>query len=320
MALNEEHMMVVPGIDSRWVQLQNGAKAHYSAAGTEGPAVILLHGGIVGSSGQAGWRYMIPFLAENGFRVFAPDRPGFGLSDTREEFWPKRGFLSWVEFVNDFADALCLDKFYLAGNSQGAQSAATYTVHYPERVLRLLLIASGGFIQTLNIDPSKVAPGTVRTPPFDGTPAGMQAIMEPIIYRKESFSQDLLDMRAYSANIQMDSYNAANAFNRQAATDPNVKQLLNLEGRLDKITVPTIYLYGRQDVLGPVENAYLQEDKLPNVQMFYPDECGHQGQSDQPEMFNQVALEFFRDGKVSRKTADWAGVSKRRPEISNLVG
>ena len=117
----------------------------------------------------------------------------------------------------------------------------------------------------------------------------------------------------------MDSNKAAGAFNSRAATDPNVKQLLNREGRLDKITVPTIYLYGRQDVLGPVENAYLQEDKLPNVQMFYPDECGHQGQSDQPDMFNQVFLEFFRDGKVSRKTADWAGVSKRRPEIESLV-
>jgi len=37
------------------------------------------------------------------------------------------------------------------------------------------------------------------------------------------------------------------------------------------------------------------------------------------EMFNQVFLEFFRDGKVSRKTADWAGVSKRRPELPHLV-
>ncbi len=36
-------------------------------------------------------------------------------------------------------------------------------------------------------------------------------------------------------------------------------------------------------------------------------------------MFNQTFLEFFREGKVSRKTADWAGISKRRPELANLV-
>jgi len=36
-------------------------------------------------------------------------------------------------------------------------------------------------------------------------------------------------------------------------------------------------------------------------------------------MFNQVYLEFFRDGQVSRKSADWAGVSTRRPEIAAFV-
>src|SRR2546421_178088 len=69
----------------------------------------------------------------------------------------------------------------------------------------------------------------------------------------------------------------------------------------------------------PVENGFRQEEKLPNVQLFYPDECGHQGQTDQPEMFNQVFLEFFRDGKVSWKTAQWAGVSRRRPINPNVV-
>jgi hypothetical protein len=32
-----------------------------------------------------------------------------------------------------------------------------------------------------------------------------------------------------------------------------------------------------------------------------------------------VFLEFFRDGKVSREAADLAGVSKRRPELPDLV-
>ena len=63
----------------------------------------------------------------------------------------------------------------------------------------------------------------------------------------------------------------------------------------------------------------LQEDQLPNVQFFLVDECGHQAQTDRPELVNQVFLEFLRDGKVSRKTADDAGVSKRRPENQNLV-
>ena len=101
----------------------------------------------------------------------------------------------------------------------------------------------------------------------------------------------------------------------RSASDPNLKHQIRMKDRLDKLTTPIIHLYGRQDVMGPVENAYLQEDRLPNVQFFYPDDCGHQGQTDQPEMFNAVFAEFFRDGKVSKATAEWAGVSDRRPAL-----
>jgi 2-hydroxy-6-oxonona-2,4-dienedioate hydrolase len=319
MALTEEGLINVPGLASRWVRLGNGARAHYMTAGDTGPAVILLHGGINGSSGTAGWRFMAPFLGANGFRVFCPDRPGFGLSDTEEEYWPKQGFMSWVEFVNDFADALCLDKFFLSGNSQGAQTASYYVVNHPERVIRFALIATGGFMATLGIDPSRRVPATFQAPAFDGTKATMKAAMEGIIHAKSAISEDLLDMRVNAANSQKDSFAAAGKFNREAANDPRFAHYFNLKGKLDTTTIPGIYLYGRQDVLGPVENGYAQEEVLPNMQVFYPDECGHQGQTDQPDMFNQVFLEFFRDGKVSRKTADWAGVSDRRPENSDLV-
>src|SRR5437879_4470241 len=98
--------MDVPGVASRWVRLANGAKAHYSTAGEKGPAIIFLHGAVAGSSGLAGWRFALPFLGEHGFRVYAPDRPGFGLADTRPEYWAKRGWLSYVDFVQQFADAM----------------------------------------------------------------------------------------------------------------------------------------------------------------------------------------------------------------------
>lgn len=319
MALTEEGIMQIPGIRSEWVTLANGAKAHYAAAGESGPPVILVHGGIVGSSGQAGWRFMLPFLAEHGFRVYAPDRPGFGLADTREEFWPHRGFMSWVQFVDDFANALNLKTFHIAGNSQGAQTTAYYVVNHPERVKSFILIASAGFSSqaAMGVDPPAKGIGMV---PFDGTENSMRELMNSIIYRPEAISDDLLKMRTKAANNQKDSNNAAAKWNREAASDPNRAHLLWLKGRIDKTTIPGLYLYGQQDVLGPVENAYLQETLLPNIQMFYPDECGHQGQTDQPDMHNQVFLEFFRDGVVSRKTAEWAGVSKRRPEIPGRIG
>ena len=75
MSLTEEGIIEVPGMSSQWVRLGGGAKAHYMFAGETGPAVVLLHGGLPGSSGAAGWRYIAANLAENGFRVYCPDMP-----------------------------------------------------------------------------------------------------------------------------------------------------------------------------------------------------------------------------------------------------
>ena len=324
--LTEEGVIHIPGLASRWVRLANGAKAHYVTSGDTGPAIILLHGGIVGSSGTAGWRFMAPFLGANGFRVYCPDQPAFGWADTAERYRPTQGVLSHVQFVNDFADALGLDKFHLSGNSMGCGNTVQYVKAHPERIISFAMIATGSMGDL--VDPSKVIPRSQGkfTPnpayegvPFDGTEESMRTLMAGIIYKASAVWPELVTMRTQAALRQAESTKALGEGRRRVADDPNLAQKLLLKGHFDILTIPAIYLYGMNDVLSPVENAYLQEDALPNIQVFYPDECGHQGQTDQPEMFNQVFLEFFRDGKVSRKTADWAGVSKRRPELARLV-
>lgn len=309
----------IEGAQSRFVELRSGARAHYVFAGPQdGPAVVLLHGGLPGSSGAAGFRFMIPALASAGFRVYAPDRPGFGQADTRPEHWPVRGFLSWTEFVEDFVDAVGLGRFSLGGNSQGTQTGAYYAVRNPERVERMVLVACGGLNPALDIPAEQVRAG-VPFPQWDGSPQSMREMLTSIVYRTEALDDDLIAQRNDAALVQRESFAAAVAWNARALADPGYGQAHRLTGHLDRLTIPMIYLYGHQDVLGPVENAYLQEDRLPNVQFLYPDECGHQGQTDQPEMFNQVFTEFFRDGGLSRETATWAGISTRRPELPWIV-
>ena len=325
--LTEEDIVHIPGLLSRWVRLANGAKAHYTTSGETGPAVILLHGGINGSSGTAGWRFMAPFLGANGFRVYCPDQPGFGHADTREEYWPKQGLKSYIEFINDFADALCLDKFHLSGNSMGCIHTVQYVINHPERVISYALIAGG--VGDL-VDPGKQVPGPqskfsanpgYQRPPFDYDKAeeSQRVLMEGIIYEAKAIWPELITMRAKAALRQRDSFESRVSSMAELAKDPNYQQWASTKGRLDKLTIPAIYMYGMRDVLIPVENGFNQEDATPNIQYFYPVECGHQGQTDQPEMFNQTFLEFFRDGKVSWKTAEWANVSRRRPINASFV-
>ncbi|MFF3895350.1 alpha/beta fold hydrolase [Streptomyces sp. NPDC001812] len=324
MALTEEGIVHVPGMLSRWVRLSTGAKVHYMTSGETGPAVVLLHGGINGSSGTAGWRFMAPYLGACGFRVYAPDLPSYGLTEDPTNHYGY-GLGGHVDFVHDFVRQVGVDEFHLAGNSMGCSITAQYVVTHPEQVLSFALIA-GRIGDLVSLEDIRRADG--RGPKelphvaFDGTEESMRAVLTSITYDPSKVTDDVVAMRTLAAGKHADTYakNLARVFGPQdGSSDPNELARLTTRGRLDKVTIPGIYLYGRQDVVFRVEAGYLQEDALPNVQFFYPDETGHQGQTDQPDLFNQVFLEFFRDGRVSWKTSVRAGISDRRPPIPSLV-
>src|SRR6185436_7916878 len=99
-------------------------KTHYSETGDNGPVLVALHGGGAGSSGLAGMGAAMQRMAGE-FRVIAPDSiGGFGLTDPYAK--TPYGLISRVQHLADFCDALCLDKFSILGNSQGAWCAAHY--------------------------------------------------------------------------------------------------------------------------------------------------------------------------------------------------
>jgi len=327
--LTDEGIIDVPGLASRWVRLADGRRAHYMTSGDKGPAVILLHGGIEGSSGTAGWRFMAPFLGANGFRVYCPDRPAYGLADTSNLAYLDAGPKAQVEFIKMFADALCLDTFHLAGNSAGCTASAWFVINHPDRIKSVAFIAGGiGDVA----GPKKVAPAQSKFTPspdfqrkaFDGSSAeSMKEMMASIIYREAAVSPEMVEMRVRAAKTQRAAREGLGGptIGRQLALtdDPNILQFMSTKERITRLTFPMIYLYGLLDVLLPVENGFNQEDHVSNIQFFYPDETGHQGQTDRPDIFNQTFLEFFRDGKVSWPTAQAAGVSLRRPIDPNRV-
>jgi pimeloyl-ACP methyl ester carboxylesterase len=284
-------------------------------AGETGPYVILLHGGIPGSSGVAGWRFMAPFLGANGFRVFCPDQPWFGLSDSRREHWPVNGIYSQIEFLHEFAGALCLDEFCLAGNSMGCIVTTHYVTAHPDRVTRFACIAGG----IGDHDPLDLAKPR-QTVGWNGTEEMMRGMMKLITCRPEAISDELIEMRVNFANRNNDAWQAFWDAFALSGMSHDLEVALSTRERINRLDTPAIYLYGLDDDILPAEKiGFRQEDMLPNIQFFYPENCGHQGQSDQPDLFNQVFLEFFRDGRVTRATADRAGVSRRRDENPSLV-
>src|SRR5881296_1700078 len=117
-----------------WFTTIDGVRIHYQEAGDEkAPPMILIHGFI---SSTLIWSDVFLPLAEAGFRVIAPDLPGYGYSDK-----PRDGeytIESQARAVLGLMDQLEIKRAIIVGASYGAAVAAAIALDHTERVEKLV--------------------------------------------------------------------------------------------------------------------------------------------------------------------------------------
>jgi pimeloyl-ACP methyl ester carboxylesterase len=94
----------------------SGGLVHYRAAGSAGPAVVLLHEAPLSS---AIYERLLARLAES-VRAWALDTPGYGMSDPPPE---PCGVADYARTLLEAIDALGLERFVLVGARTGAHIA-----------------------------------------------------------------------------------------------------------------------------------------------------------------------------------------------------
>jgi pimeloyl-ACP methyl ester carboxylesterase len=107
----------------------NGIHSRVALSG-KGPLVLLVHGW---PESWYSWRHQIPFLAEVGYRVAAPDVRGYGGSDKPK---PLEAY-AIKEMCADIAgliDALGESQAILVGHDWGAQIVWNTALFHPEKV------------------------------------------------------------------------------------------------------------------------------------------------------------------------------------------
>jgi pimeloyl-ACP methyl ester carboxylesterase len=112
-----------------------GVPIFYREAGpADAPVVLLLHGFPTSSHM---FRNLIPQLAGL-YRVVAPDLPGFGFSDAPDRASFAYTFDHVAQVVDEFTQALQLDRYVLYVFDYGAPVGFRLAVAHPERVLALI--------------------------------------------------------------------------------------------------------------------------------------------------------------------------------------
>ena len=127
MTLTEKHQLIKT----------NGVKLHLVQAGpNDGPLVVLLHGF---PEYWRSWRYQIPYLAERGYWVWAPDQRGYNLSDK------PIGVSAYnldilVDDVVGLIEAAGRKRCFLVAHDWGAAIAWWLARLFPERLERMTIL------------------------------------------------------------------------------------------------------------------------------------------------------------------------------------
>jgi len=266
-----------------------GLKVRYVEAG-EGPLVLLLHGL---ADSLLSWYCNIDALADAGYRVIAPDLPGFGDSDKPDhlEYDPN----SAAEFVYDFSQSLGIERFSLVGSSTGGLISGLFALVHPEMVEKMVLVGSGGFGQRVTwLD-------RVISIPVLGNIAYQPLVNEKVGITKCLFHcpPDILEELLPEMN-RMDQLPGA-----RTAVLRSIRSSITLRGvrkdgyileRLKGSEVPLMTIWGAEDKIIPVRHAEDVRRELPNSIVQVIPECGHWPQMEKPLVFNTLLI-YFLDGE-----------------------
>lgn len=268
---------------SKFVRISR-MNVHYRDEGG-GPVIILVHGSNCSLQSWEGWQKYL----QKKFRVVSVDLPGHGLTGPNPN--GNYDYLTMVSFLDDFANALHVDRFSIAGNSMGGGVALNYTILHPARVEKLILVDSLGY-------PDEIPPLTLRMwgYPVLGhvltvfTPRFVYAQTIKDIYgHKERVTDQLID-RYYELLLREGNREATRVRFATPLQDGDLS-------RLKSIHVPTLVMWGGKDPWFKTEFAVRFAHDLPGARLrLYPD-LGHVPMEEAPEVTAPDAASFL-DGAV----------------------
>ncbi|WP_026694994.1 alpha/beta fold hydrolase [Peribacillus kribbensis] len=118
----------------------DGKYMYYEEEG-KGVPVLFIH---PPGMGRKIFRYQTLYLKDK-FRILAPDLSGSGDSPLRED---PPSILRRAEEIAQFLDQLNLQQVHLASFSSGCAIALTFAVHFPDKILSLIMLDGFSKVET----------------------------------------------------------------------------------------------------------------------------------------------------------------------------
>ena len=253
---------------SQFVTLPDGARIHFRDRGPrDAEVLVLLHGSF---AALITWEPWSKALSDH-YRVISLDLPAHGLTGAVPNHdYSQKGM---ANVVDEFVDALHVQKFSLGGNSMGGGVAARYAEMHPDRLTHLILVDAGG-MPTKGGDRIPFVFRLVGTPwakpiLLHITPRSFVTdVLNAAVVRKSIITDQMID--EYWDFVRMEGTREANA-ERFATVDDRSY----VHDHIGVIKVPTLILWGEQDHLVPVAVAHEFNDAIPHSKLIIYPATGH---------------------------------------------
>jgi pimeloyl-ACP methyl ester carboxylesterase len=271
----------------------------------EGPLVVLLHGY---PQNRHTWRAQLPALAAAGFRCVAPDQRGYspGARPDPAELWR----YAIDELVADALDVVDAtrggERFHLVGHDWGGALAWLAAARHPERVLSLAVLSRphpSAFRRAIQEDASGQRHRSRHHRAFLDPATGPKLLEDDGRRLREVLAAQGVPADAValylSTLLDPQAIEAALAWYRAAAN--NVGQTANPPPALERIPVPTLYVWGDADAtVSPEAARWTAEFVAAPYRFEVLPGVGHFATDQAPERVSELLLAHLAAAPASR--------------------
>jgi pimeloyl-ACP methyl ester carboxylesterase len=283
------------GDDSTWMGIDwpsmirtlevQGRRVNVVDGGGDGPPLLFVHG--LGGCWQ-NWLLNLPAFMDS-HRVVALDLPGFGESEMPSDPISIRGYARTLDGV---CDQLGVENPVVVGNSMGGFVAAEMALSFSTRVAKLVLVSAAGLsTEYLQREPLLVF---ARVWAAATTRAGVRS--EPVVRRPRLRRVALQTVVRYPERLSVPlTYELVQGAGKDGFI-PALEALMgySFRDRLERIEMPVLIVWGRNDILVPVGDAARFERLIgANARKVIFDDTGHLAMLERPSRFNELLAGFI---------------------------
>jgi pimeloyl-ACP methyl ester carboxylesterase len=236
-----------------------------------GPVFLLLHGWGHDSSH---WERVAKIIAENGFKVIAPDLPGFGKSQTLNNPWTLENY---KDFVLRFCQETEIKETILFGHSFGGRISILLASEKNDLIIsKLILCASAGLY-------------TKQSPKF----ILINSISEFFANILEKIGLSELKDRLKNIYIQLmnTDYQKANTIMRQTLLNIGKETLFH---RVSHINTKTKIIWGKVDGITPLKSADYLKQNIKDSTLAVLEKGNHSPHIYMPEVLAKEIITFIK--------------------------